>query len=91
MRALLASAVLFIAASAATAQEAPTFAKDFNGELKAMLEKSKAEKKGLEFNVGGQTVAGGVVAVLDDAVVVRNQQYGRVLIRLDKIDAVSGF
>jgi hypothetical protein len=89
MRRLL-LAVLLAFACQALAADPPT-ATDFRAELKAMLERSKAERKGLEFHVNGQTLAGGVVTVLDDAVVVANQQYGRVLIRLDRIDAVAGF
>lgn len=51
----------------------------------------KAEKKGLEFNLGSQAVAGSDLAVLDDAVLVRDQQYTRVLVRLGRIDALSAF
>ncbi len=86
---LLLVALLSLATTAFAAD--PPAASDFRGELKAMLERSKAERKGLEFHVNGQTVPGVVVTVLDDAVVVANQEYGRVLIRFERIDAVAGF
>ena len=51
---------------------------------------SQKDKKGLTFLVKGQTIGGGVVRVIgNDAVEIRNQQYGRIIIRIDSIDAVS--
>lgn len=51
---------------------------------------SQKEKKGLMFYVRGQQIGGAVVRVLgNEAVEVRNQQYGRIIIRIDQIDAVA--
>ena len=51
---------------------------------------SQKEKRGLMFYVRGQQIGGGVVRVIgNDAVEVRNQTYGRIIIRLDQIDAVA--
>ena len=51
---------------------------------------SQKDKKGLTFLVKGQTIGGAVVRVIgNEAVEVRNQQYGRIIIRIDSIDAVS--
>jgi len=51
---------------------------------------SQKEKRGLTFLVKGQTIGGGVVRVIgNEAVEIRNQQYGRIIIRIDSIDAVS--
>ena len=51
---------------------------------------SQKEKKGLMFIVKGQSIGGAVVRVIgNDAVEVRNQQYTRIIIRIDSIDAVS--
>jgi hypothetical protein len=91
MRALLATLLLTLAIPTAfAAEETMPASKDFKAELKAMLDKSYAEKKGLMFHVQGQAIGGAVIAVLDDAVIVRNQEYGRILIRFERIDAVAG-
>ena len=51
---------------------------------------SQKEKKGLMFYVRGQQIGGGVVRVIgNDAVEIRNNTYGRIIIRLDQIDAVA--
>ena len=51
---------------------------------------SQKEKKGLMFYVRGQQIGGAVVRVIgNDAVEVRNQQYGRIIIRMDRIYAVA--
>ena len=51
---------------------------------------SQKDKRGLMFYVRGQQIGGGVVRVIgNDAVEVRNQTHGRIIIRLDAIDAVA--
>ena len=51
---------------------------------------SQKEKKGLMFYVRGQQIGGGVVRVIgSDAVEIRNNTFGRIIIRLDQIDAVA--
>ena len=55
-----------------------------------LLEASMTEKFGLEFYVKGQVIPGIVTAISDDgAVEVRNQRQDRVIIRLDRIDALG--
>jgi hypothetical protein len=55
-----------------------------------LFERSQKEKKGLNFYVKGQTIAGVVVKVIgNEAVEVRNQTYGRIIIRMESIDAVA--
>ena len=57
---------------------------------KSMLETSMKEKRGLMFYVRGQQIGGGVVRMIgDDAVEVRNQTYGRIVIRLDQVEAIA--
>ena len=84
------AALLLATAVTAHAQEGATAAKDYKSEVRAMLEKSMAEKKGLVLHVHGQAIGGGVLAISSDAVVVRNQEYGRIVIKLEAIDAVAG-
>jgi hypothetical protein len=51
---------------------------------------SQKEKRGLMFYVRGQSIGGAVTKVIgSDAVEIRNQQYGRIVIRIDQIDAVA--
>jgi hypothetical protein len=58
--------------------------------FKDLFELSKKQGKGLMFYIGGQCVGGSVTAILgDDLVEVQNQEYDRILIRVDAIDAVA--
>lgn len=55
-----------------------------------LFDVSTKEKKGLTFYIGGQTVPGLVVKMHGDEVVeVMNRTAPRILIRIDRIDAVS--
>ncbi len=57
---------------------------------KELLERSLKEKRGLTFFVNGQTVSGIVTEILgEEAVAAYNQTYSRIVIRLDRIDAVA--
>ena len=54
-----------------------------------LFDYSLKEKKGLTFFAQGQTIPGVVTKMLgDDAIEVRNQTSNRIIIRLDRIDAV---
>ena len=54
-----------------------------------LFDYSQKEKKGLTFFVQGQTIPGVVTKMVgDDAIEVRNQTSSRIIIRLDRIDAV---
>jgi hypothetical protein len=80
-------AALMLAAAVAAGPEVKTT--DFQGELRAVLDASLTAKKGIVFHVQGSTIPGYVRQVLSDAVVVANQQHGRIVIRFDRIDAVE--
>lgn len=55
-----------------------------------LFERSLVEKRGLTFFVNGQTVPGLVTEILgDEAVVAYSQTYSRIIIRIDRIDAVA--
>ena len=54
-----------------------------------MFELSIKEKKGITFYLGGQTVGGLVLRYDGETVEVRNQQYSRVVVRIDRIDAIA--
>jgi len=51
---------------------------------------SQEQKKGLMFYLGDQTIGGVVVKAAGDGTVeVRNQEYGRILIKLEEVSAVA--
>lgn len=55
-----------------------------------LLKSSQAEKKGLDFYINGQVIGGGVVRASGDGTVeIRSQEFGRILIRLDRVDAIA--
>ena len=80
---LLAIVLTLINVTAASAQSPA--AQSF----RELLDRSEKERKGLMFYVKGQTIPGVVVKIGADTVEVRNQTYGRIIIRLDSIDAVA--
>lgn len=56
-----------------------------------LLETSLKERKGVTCYVNGQTVQGRVTRMLgEQAVELTSREYGRIVIRLDRIDAVAG-
>lgn len=58
--------------------------------LKPILEESQQSKKGITFYVNGVTVIGYVTRIIDNiAVEAKNQRSSKVLIAIDKIDAVE--
>jgi hypothetical protein len=57
---------------------------------KELFARSEKEKKGLTFYLSGQTIGAVFVKMIgNDAVEVRNQTYGRIIIRLDSVDAIA--
>ena len=55
-----------------------------------LFAQSQKDKRGLMFYVKGQQIGGAVTRVIgNDAVEVRNQTHGRIIIRIDQIDAVA--
>ena len=61
------------------------------GPFEEMIERSLAEKKSLIIYVNGQTIPAIVTKIIDDdAIEVRNREYDRIVIRVDRIDAVAG-
>jgi len=68
------------------AQDAKSLAQAYQ----ELFERSAKEKKGLNIYVRGQTIGAVYVKMIgSDAVEVRNQSYGRIVIRLDSIDDVA--
>lgn len=55
--------------------------------LRAVLEASLADQRGVILVVGGTTVALVVTELATDYVIGRNQQHDRIVVRADRIDA----
>lgn len=56
----------------------------------ALFEQSASEKKGLTVYVNGQTVVGIVTKINGaETVELRNREVSRIIVRIDRIDAVS--
>ena len=58
--------------------------------FKELIESSRKEKRGLTIFIKGQTVVGVVTEVVGaEAIVVRNQAFSKVVIRVEAIDAMA--
>jgi hypothetical protein len=57
--------------------------------FKQILEDSQAQKKGVMLYIKGQTLPGLVTKLNFDSVEMRSQQYSRIVVKLDSIDAVA--
>ena len=61
-----------------------------NPEIKKYLDESQQTKKGLTFYINGNTVNGYVKRIVDDRTVeVKNQSSSKVLVVLDRLDAIA--
>jgi hypothetical protein len=58
--------------------------------IEQMLGAAQQEKRSVMLYVGGQAIGGAVLRIEPGrSVELRNQQYGRILVRLDRVDAVA--
>jgi hypothetical protein len=81
--ALLACAVLMLACSSAAAAES------LQG-IEQALHAAQQDKRGITLYVNGQAIGGAVTRVEPGQwVELRNQSAGRIIVRLDRIDAVA--
>nr|WP_316641116.1 hypothetical protein [uncultured Roseateles sp.] len=80
----LLAALLGLAALGAQAAEAADAA------IEKALAAAQQDKRGITVYVRGQTLGGAVVRLEPGQwVELRNQQFGRIVVRLDRIDAVA--
>ncbi|HYE70206.1 MAG TPA: hypothetical protein VD932_01640 [Aquabacterium sp.] len=76
--------------AALCALPAAVFAADANKGIEQALAAAQESKKGIMVYVGGQAIGGGVVKIeAGQWVELRSQQYGRIVIRLDRIDGIA--
>lgn len=81
---------LVLAASFASAQTEPATPANGSRIVDTLLQTSKQENKGLMFYVGGQTIGAVVTEIGDEYITAKNREFGTIVIRRDRIDAVAG-
>ena len=58
--------------------------------IEQLLGAAQQEKRSVMLYVGGQAIGGAVLRIDPGrSVELRNQQYGRIVVRLDRVDAVA--
>ena len=57
--------------------------------FRSILEASQNDKKGLMLWVKGQSIPGVVVKIDAESVELRSREYGRIVVRLDSLDAAA--
>ncbi|HVO96830.1 MAG TPA: hypothetical protein VMT15_02135 [Bryobacteraceae bacterium] len=57
--------------------------------FRPILEASLKEKKGLMLFVRGQAIPGMVVKIDEESVELRSREYGRIVVRIESIDAAA--
>lgn len=57
--------------------------------FRSILEASQNDKKGLMLWVKGQSIPGVVVKIDAETVELRSREYGRIVVRLDSLDAAA--
>ena len=70
---------------------APPTADTFEREALKTLKSSHERKRGVVIHINGQSIAGVVKAIGPDVVVLANQEFDRILIRRERIDAVEAY
>jgi hypothetical protein len=66
------------------------FSADTNKGIEQALAAAAESKKGIMVYVGGQAIGGAVVKIeAGQWVELRSQQYGRIVIRIDRIDGIA--
>jgi hypothetical protein len=57
--------------------------------MREVLEASQSDKKSVMLYMKGQSLGGAVTKVTADMVELRNREYGRIVVRIDAIDAIA--
>ena len=83
LRQTLMSLALMLASTA-------TLAADAAPGIEQALASAQQDKRGIQLYVGGQTVAGAVTRIEPGKwVELRSQQWGKIIVRLERIDAIA--
>jgi hypothetical protein len=73
----------------AAAAAMPAFGGKDKSMFRSILEASQTEKKGLMLYVKGQSIPGLVVKIDAESVDLKSREYGRIVVRIDSIDAIA--
>ncbi|HKE29005.1 MAG TPA: hypothetical protein VKB88_41930 [Bryobacteraceae bacterium] len=57
--------------------------------MREVLEASQNDKKSVMLYLRGTNIGGGVVKVNGDFVELRNREFGRIVVRIDAIEAIA--
>lgn len=58
--------------------------------IEKALQAAQQDKKGVYLHVAGQSIGGGVVRIEPGQVVeLKSQQYGRIVVRMERIDGIA--
>ena len=69
---------------------ANAIAEDAQSAIQQVLEASMKDKRGVMLHVNGVSIGGGVVRIESGQwVELRSQEYGKIIVRLDRIDAAA--
>lgn len=88
-----AASLLFPLQAAQTPSSQPTPARKNAAMLEGLmdlLDQSQKTGKGVLLYVGSHALGGVVLKVGETTVEMKNREYGRILVRLDRIDAAAG-
>lgn len=81
--------MIALAATALLVQQPALAAEPAAKGIEQALATAQQEKKGVMLSVAGQNIGGGVQRIEPGQwVEMKSQQYGRIVVRLDRIDAV---
>jgi dissimilatory sulfite reductase (desulfoviridin) alpha/beta subunit len=86
---LLAIAISILPAALAQAPAEKPKATSAAQSFQEMFDQSLKDKKGITLHVGGQVIGGAVTRVGPDFVELRSQEFARIVVRIDRIDAVA--
>ncbi len=87
---LLSSSPVLRSQAASGGPSAPRRSSAVHESLLEVLEQSQKSGKGVLVYLGSHAVGGVVVRVGEQSVELRNREYGRIVLRLDRIDGVAG-
>ena len=79
-----------LVATALLASALTAVAADANRAIEEVLVAAQQAKRGINLYVNGQVIGGAVVRIESGAFVeLRNQEFGRIVVRLERIDGVA--
>jgi putative heme degradation protein len=82
--------VTLLAGALTASLHMPAQAADVNKGIEQALAAAQESKKGIMVYTGGQAIGGAVTKIeAGQWVELRNQQYGRIVVRMDRIDGIA--